>query len=275
MVHTQRMCAAERNDGAVVARITAILGAFGPLDDTLGVSELARRTGLPKSSVHRLCTHLCASGLLQRSDGAVRLGLRLFEIGQLATGHRNLVDAARPLLADLRSATRHTVHLARLEGTEVVYLEVLPGPDSPNLPSRVGGRMPAHATGVGKAILAFSPEEVTERVIATGLPRVSRRTVTSPAILRRQLNRIREEQAAYEQEESGIGTVCVACPILGAADDPTGTDRAGADRAGGPGGLAVAAVSVAGWSNRMRPERVAPAVRAVALTLSRTLAPPS
>ncbi len=249
------MCPAERNDGVLVSRIAALLTAFSPGDDALGVSELARRTGLPKSSVHRLTVHLCQVGLLERSGTALRLGLKLFEIGQLATGHRGLVDAARPLSADLRSATRHTVHLARLEGVEVVYLEVLPGPDAPNLPSRVGGRMPAHATAVGKAVLAFSPTAAVDAVIAGGLSRVSTRTITSPALLRRQLAKVREDGVAYEREESGRGTVCVACPVL--------------DDAGAP----AAAISVAGWSTRMRPMQVAPAVRAAALTLSRTLGP--
>ncbi|WP_019201989.1 IclR family transcriptional regulator [Tsukamurella sp. 1534] len=245
------MCPAERNDGAVVARVEALLSAYRPGDGALGVSELARRTGLPKSTVHRLAGNLVDAGLLARSGTALRLGLRLFEIGQLATGQRDLVDAARPVLADLRSGTRNTVHLARLEGTEVVYFDVVPGPDAPDLPSRVGGRMPAHATGVGKAILAFSGGAVVDAVVAAGLPRLSTRTITSPALLRRQLQRIRVDGVAYEREESGRGTVCVACPVLDADGAP------------------VAAVSVAGWSNRMRPERVAPAVRAAALTLSR------
>lgn len=245
---------AQQNDGATVARITALLSAFRPGDGGLGVSELARRTALPKSTVHRLTGHLVAAGLLERAGTDLRLGLRLFEIGQLATGHRDLVDASRPVLADLRSATRNTVHFARLEGTEVVYFEVVPGPDAPDLPSRVGGRMPAHATGVGKAILAFSPEETVEAVIAAGLPRLSTRTITSPVLLRRQLQRIRADGIAYEREESGSGTVCVACPVLD------------------PDGAPLAALSVAGWSNRMRPERVAPAVRAAALTLSRVAA---
>ncbi|WP_461166705.1 IclR family transcriptional regulator [Tsukamurella serpentis] len=248
------MCPAQRNDGVTVARITELLSAFGPADGALGVSELARRTALPKSTVHRLTGHMVSAGLLERAGAGLRLGLRLFEIGQLATGHQDLVDAARPLLADLRSATRNTVHLARLEGTEVIYFEVLPGPDAPNLPSRVGGRMPAHATGVGKAILAHADEAAVEAVIAAGLPRLSARTITSPAILRRQLQRIRTEGVAYEREESGDGTVCVACPILDADGAP------------------LAAVSVTGWSNRLRPERVAPAVRAAALSLSRTRA---
>lgn len=250
------MRTAERNndaDPSATARIVAVLAAFGPGDDALGVSELSRRTGLPKTTVHRLVGQMIEHGLLERAGRAVRLGLRLFEIGQLATRQRGLVDAARPLLADLREATKNTVHLAVLEGTEVVYLDVLRGPDAPRLPSRVGGRFPAHATGVGKAILAFSGPETVERVVATGLPRISARTITSPMTLHRQLARIRDQATAYEREESGIGTVCVASPILDRSE------------------FAVAAISISGWVNRMRVERLAPAVRTTALTLSRTL----
>lgn len=242
-----------RGDSAITARIAAVLTAFGPGDDALGVSELARRTGLPKTTVHRLSGHLVEHGFLERSGAALRLGIRLFEIGQLATRQRGLVDAARPLLADLREATRNTVHLAILEGTEVVYLDILRGPDAPRLPSRVGGRFPAHATGVGKAILAFSPDDVVDRVIGTGLPRVSTRTITAPGVLRRQLAKVREQATAYEREESSIGTVCVASPIL----DTTGN--------------AVAAISIAGWINRVQVHRLAPAVRTTAITLSRTV----
>ncbi|WP_084037067.1 IclR family transcriptional regulator [Haloechinothrix halophila] len=240
-------------DPSTAARLTALLAAFRPGDDAIGVSELARRTGLPKTSVHRLSGHLVEHGLLEREGPALRLGLKLFEIGQLAVRQRGLVDTARPLLADLREATHNTVHLAILEGTEVVYLDVVRGPDAPRLPSRIGGRFPAHATGVGKAILAFSPDDVIDAVIDAGLPRISRRTITSPALLRRQLTTIAADGAAYEHEESSIGTVCVASPVV-AAD-----------------GRAVAAISVAGWVNRMRTERLAPAVRTAALTLSRTV----
>lgn len=259
MGQTGGMCPAQRNvglssdDASTAGRLAAILSAFRPGDNALGVSELARRTGLPKSSVHRLTGHLADHGLLERDGHRMRLGLKLFEIGQLATRRRGLVDAARPLLADLREATRNTVHLAVLEGTEVVYFEVLPGPDAPRLPSRVGGRFPAHATGVGKAMLAFSDDDVVERVMASGLPRVSERTVTSPSLLRRQLAKVREEGVAFEREESSVGTVCVASPVLDSS------------------GRAIAGISIAGWSNRMRPERLAPAVRTAALTLSRTL----
>lgn len=248
------MCPADRNDAAsTAARLTALLTAFRPGDDALGVSELSRRTGVPKSSVHRLTTHLLAGGLLEREGNRVRLGLKLFEIGQLATRQRGLVDAARPYLADLREATRNTVHLAVLQGTEVVYLDILRGPDAPTLPSRVGGRFPAHATAVGKAILAHSPPSVVDPLIAAGLHRVSTRTITAPGLLRRQLAKVREDGLAYDREESGVGVVCVASPLRG------------------PGGVAPAAISISGWTNRMRLDRVAPAVRTAALTISRTL----
>ncbi|MPY97988.1 MAG: helix-turn-helix domain-containing protein [Actinophytocola sp.] len=240
-------------DAATAARLAALLAAFRPGDDALGVSELARRTALPKTSAHRLSRHLVDHGLLERDGTALRLGLKLFEIGQLAIRQRGLVDTARPLLADLREATHNTVHLAMLEGTEVVYLDVLRGPDAPRLPSRIGGRFPAHATGVGKAILAYSPADVVDAVIAAGLPRISRRTITSPALLRRQLAKVAAEGTAYEREESSIGTVCVASPVIDAE------------------GRAVAAISVSGWVNRMRTERLAPAVRTAALALSRTV----
>jgi IclR family acetate operon transcriptional repressor len=248
------MCAAERNeDGLTAIRLTALLTAFEPGDDVLGISELARRTELAKSTTHRLVGHLVTTGLLEREGTSVRLGLKLFEIGQLAIRQRGLVDAARPYLADLREATRNTVHLAVLEGTEVVYLDILRGPDAPLLPSRIGGRFPAHATGVGKAILAFTPGSEVEKVIAAGLTRVSTRTITVPGLLRKHLTKVRGEGIAYEREESAVGVVCAASPLLDG------------------GGRALAAISISGWADRMRTERVAPAVRTAALTLSRTL----
>lgn len=234
-------------------RVVQILAAFRAEDDGVGTSELARRTGLPKSTVHRILTALVEEGLLERHGQEVRLGLRLFEIGQRVPRQRVLRDAALPYMADLREATRQTIHLAVLEGDEVVYVEILHSPGGPRLPSRVGGRMPAHATGVGKAILAFSPPEVVHRVLVGELARVSERTTVVPGLLRRELARIRQEGVAYDREESGPGIVCAASPVLG------------------PSGAALGALSVSGWSARMRLDRIAPAVHTAALALSRAL----
>ncbi|OLT30282.1 IclR family transcriptional regulator [Actinomadura sp. CNU-125] len=241
------------SDDSYLRRVVAVLTAFRADDDGLGAAELGRRSGLPKSTAHRIALDLAEAGLLERQGARVRLGLRLFEIGQRVPRQRVLRDAAVPYMSDLREATRQTVHLAVLEGAEVVYVEILGSPGGPPLPSQVGGRLPAHVTGVGKAILAFSPPDVVRAVLDAGLVRATGRSVTAPGLLARELDKIRDEGVAYDREESGNGIVCAASPVLG------------------PDGEALGALSVSGWSTSMRLAAAAPAVHTAALTLSRTL----
>jgi len=244
---------ATATDETYLHRVVAVLGAFRGEENAVSPAELARRVGLPKSTVHRIVASLVAEGLLERHAAQVRLGVRLFEIGQRVPRQRVLRDAARPYLHDLSEATRQTVHLAILEGSQVVYVDILVAAGAPPLPSRVGGRLPAHATGVGKAMLAFSPPEVTQAVLDGGLARVSERSTVAPGLLVRELAGIRQSGVAYDHEESGPGIVCAASPVLGA------------------GGEVLGALSASGWSTRMRLDQVSPAVRTAALALSRTL----
>lgn len=239
--------------GTFLRRAVAVLGAFRADDADLGAAELARRSGLPKSTAHRIALDLVEAGLLERRGPRVRLGLKLFEIGQRVPRQRVLRDAAVPHMSDLREATRQTVHLAVLEGREVVYVEILGSAGGPRMPSQVGGRLPANVTGVGKAILAFSPPDVVRSVLEAGLVKTSERSVTAPGLLARELERIRREGVAYDREESGTGIVCAASPVLG------------------PDGFALGALSVSGRATTMRLATVAPAVHTAALTLSRTL----
>lgn len=230
------------------------MNAFAPADQAVGISELARRSGLPKATVHRLVAELTTLQWLERTaSGSVVLGLRLFELGQRAARPRSIRDAALPTMEDLREATGQTIHLAVLDGVDVVYVEILRSRDRPVLPSRVGGRLPAHATGVGKAILAFSPRETVTTILGHGLASLSPRTITMPGMLQAELGQIRRCGVAFDREESGIGTACVASPILGA------------------GGSVVAALSVSGWSSKVPIDRMVPAVRTAALTVSRRL----
>jgi DNA-binding IclR family transcriptional regulator len=250
----QGMCSAERNapPATVVGRAALLLDCLAA-GDSPGISELARRSGLAKTTVFRLVHELASCGLVEVTAGGARLGMRLFELGSSVPRQRSLAEAALPHMRDLHEATRETVHLAVLDGAEVVYLEIQRGRPGQRLPSRVGGRMPAHATGVGKAILAFSPPEVTAAVIAAGLERRTARTIVAPGALRRELARIRESGVSFDREESGPGIVCAASPVFGA------------------GGAVLAALSLTGWSSRLDLDRVAPAVRTAALALSRQL----
>jgi DNA-binding IclR family transcriptional regulator len=239
---------------SVVERAVSVLSAFDLEHTELGVSELGRRAGLPKSTVHRTVGELVRLRLLEQDGPRLRLGMRLFELGQLVPRQRTLKEAALPFLEDLRTATHSTVHLAVLDGVEVVYVEILRGTEPPPLPSRVGGRMPAHATGVGKAILAFSPPEVVKARMDAGLSRRSPYTLVLPGPLTRELQTIHEAGVSYDREESAVGVVCAAAPVFG------------------PDGKVVAGLSVTGRAERLDVERMAPAVRTAALALSRSLA---
>lgn len=248
------MRTAQWNDAvSVIDRVTALLGAFRAEDKQLGVSELARRANLPKSTVSRLVAELVEHRYLERDGTGVRLGLRLFELGELAAKPKELRSLALATMADLRDATGQTVHIAVLEGTEVVYIGILRGRDTPKLGSRVGGRLPAYATGVGKALLAFSTPDVAERVIDNGLVQLQPHTITDPGLLLRQLEKIRHSGIAYEREESGPGVTCAASPILTGNQHP------------------VAAISVAGRVGLLDVRRVGPAVHTAALALGRNL----
>lgn len=241
---------------SVLGRAFIILSCFTPDDRTLSFGEIARRTKLPKATVYRLARGLAELGLVECSDSGAQLGIGLFELGELVPKRRCLSDTALPYLQDLSrtiQSSQNTVHLAVMDHLEVLYLEKLPARNAPQLPSRVGGRMPTYCTAVGKAMLAFlSPPEIAE-VVSGGMQRVTPYTIVSPRVLLQQLARIRESSIAHEYEESGRGVGCVACPVLLSDGRP------------------VAAISVSGWVNRMDARKIVPAVKMASAALGREL----
>ncbi|MCH8626443.1 helix-turn-helix domain-containing protein [Arsenicicoccus piscis] len=127
---------------SVLRRASDILSALDAGHPVRSLADLSRTTGLPRSTTHGMCAELVELGLLERVDGGYRLGLRLFELGELVPRQRGLRETALPYMEDLRAATGATVHLGVLEGVEVVYLQILRTPGGPRLPSRIGGRLP-------------------------------------------------------------------------------------------------------------------------------------
>jgi DNA-binding IclR family transcriptional regulator len=213
------------------------------------IRELAGRTGLPLASVHRIVVRLIAWGGLERVDGGVRPGLRLFELGQLVPARGGLRETALPFMGDLYAATHEVVSLAVLDGTDTVWIEQLSGRLAPPVPSRVGGRLPAHVTAAGKVLLAFGPGVVDE----LPLERHGPGTITDPGALREELSRIREQGVAINREESRRGILGVAAPVR----------RDGSV-------IAALAIAVARRS-KSSPEAMAPAVRTAASALGRAL----
>jgi IclR family transcriptional regulator, acetate operon repressor len=218
--HRMRNVAVDDSPTSVLERALNILSCFERSDRTVTLADLARRAAMPKSTVHRLASQLTLLGLLRQDDHGYRLGLRLFELGEIALEQAGLVVKARPILADLHRTTNATVHLAILDEFEVLYLAKVASSGAPDVPSRVGGRMPAYCTAIGKALLAFAPHQVVVQCIENGLRRRTSRTIIAPGILLTQLRDVRNGAFAFEYEESAPGIVCVATPVLDRGRSP-------------------------------------------------------
>ena len=202
-----------RPGATVTSRALALLGAFDDEHRRLTLTALADRAGLPVPTAHRLVAELVSWGALARTgSGEYVVGRRLWDIGLLAPARTGLRELASPYLHDLYGATLATVHLAVRDGTEVLYLDRLRGNTSVPILSTVGSRLPMHATGVGKVLLAHAPDDVQARVLAR-LTRVTPYTVTQPGLLRRQLARVRRDDYATTVEEMSLGACSVAVPI--------------------------------------------------------------
>jgi IclR family acetate operon transcriptional repressor len=243
-----------RAEGEVsgIGRAAALLREFRHGGGVLTGADLVRRTGLPKSSVHRLMGELVRTGLVEQEGHAFRLSLLMFELGQSVPRPGTLHDAARPYMADLHQATQQNVGLAVLSEGDVVYLDLFPGKDAPRLPQRVGSRWPAHASCSGKAILAFSGDALPDAA-RSPLRRLTQHTIADPAAFADELERIRRRGVAYDRQESFATVVGVASPVTG------------------PDSEVVAALSVSGLAGRINLSRVEAAVRAGALAISREL----
>jgi DNA-binding IclR family transcriptional regulator len=198
---------------SVTSRVLSVLGCFDARHPTLRLAEIARGAGLPMSTAHRLVGELVAWGALSRlDDGSYAIGRRLWRLGLLAPASSSLREAASPFLHDIHAATRATVHLGVRDGITVLYLERLSGSVSVPVVSRVGSRLPLHATGVGKVLLAYAPAEVQTAAFAR-LERITPYTITQPRLLHHQLTRVRDEGFAATQEEMSLGACSVAVPV--------------------------------------------------------------
>ncbi|MGW3290553.1 IclR family transcriptional regulator [Streptomyces sp. NPDC001002] len=199
----------------MLRKVQLILEAFGPDDDHLSLTEITRRSGVAKASVHRLAQELIQWGVLERSGSDYRLGMRLFEIGLRVPRQRILREAARPYMEDLHKATNETVHLAVPDGLDVLYLEKVTGHGQVK-PSRVAGRMPMHCTATGKVLLAFGPRARLDDVIGAPMERMTPYTVCSPGQLLQEVTQARAAGYAVEHEQTRLGYLSVAIPLLGA-----------------------------------------------------------
>lgn len=199
---------------SVLGKVRLILEAFHLDDVDLSLSELSRRTGISKASVHRLAQELLDWGMLERSGQEYRLGMRAFELGSRVPRFRVLRDAARPFMESLQFTTKEVVLLYVRDGLELLCLEkIARGPESAK-PSRIARRAPLHCTSGGRAILAHSPASVVEEVLSGDLARLTPMTTVAPGLLVEQLRKARANRFATEMEEVAQGYFSIGVPIF-------------------------------------------------------------
>ena len=231
---------------STVHKAMAVVSAFSYAEPVLGVSELSRRLGLGKSTVHRILATLLADGFVERTrDERYRLSIKMYDIGQQVAASIELRELVHPALERLRNESGETAHVAVLSGADVVYVDRLESPQMLRVLTRVGRRRPAHATSSGKCLLAFGGPADLAAVVAGGLPRLGPRTITSKSMLEKALATVRRTGYAISIEEAAPDVASVAAPIFDGS------------------GECVAAVSVAGPVTRIPQERLDKLARSV------------
>jgi DNA-binding IclR family transcriptional regulator len=246
--------ASQPTRASVATRLLSLLGAFRPGDEALTLTELSRRTSLPQPTALRLLRELTDWGALERTpSGRYQVGLRLFHVGMLAPAQRSLREVALPFMQDLFEVTKENVLLGVLENKSVLYLEKIMGKNSASALTRSGGVLPAHATAIGKVLLAYGPEEEREDACHQPLQQFTSATLKDGDELRRDLAEVVERGYAVAAQELRPGRVAVAAPVLNYAGAP------------------VAGLSVMGQARIIDVARLAPAVQTAAFSLSRQL----
>ncbi len=237
---TKKAAPAKRNRLSSVTTAIRLLKAFSEDEVEIGVSALAQKLKVAKSTVHRLAVTLVAEGLLEQNPETerYRLGVGLFGLGTLVRRRMNLSNEARPYLFDLRKHTGETIILGIPTDTEVMHVYDLESPQAVGIKSDLGARRPAHCTAVGRAIFAFAPEETVERLLAGPLVRRTPHTITDPARVREIFAEVRQRGFAIEDEESEPGIRAIAAPVRDSS------------------GAVVGAVGVAGPSLRLSLEAI-------------------
>jgi DNA-binding IclR family transcriptional regulator len=250
-----------RNNSTSLRRALDLLGYVRDHQDAAGglaLTVIAADLDMSKSTVLRLSAPLVEADLLlrDRETGRFRLGPGALRLGQAYLSSIDLRTVAREPLRRLLQAVHETCHLVVYDAPDVVYIDKVENEQTVRMASRIGSRVPAYRTAVGKAMLAWLGDDSVQAVIDAGMPAVTERTTTDPGQLRAELERIRRRGYAVDDRENEPEVRCVAAPIFDHADGVAG------------------ALSVSGLISRIPPARVheiGPMIRRVGLEISRSL----
>lgn len=203
----------------IVERTFAVLRAFTATNPHWTLDDLHQRLGVNKTSLFRILKTLEGEELVVNQDGTYRLGGRVLELGQAFLGNIPVRDVADAHVKDLAERTKQTVTLGLLQNLSVLYVAIERPQQDVGILGHVGQRYPAHATALGKVLLAFSDrDDIEDALIDADLDRLTHRTIVDPVRLIRHLAEVRKAGYALDDEERGIGIRCIAAPIFDHTD---------------------------------------------------------
>ena len=200
---------------SVTARALAVLDAFDSAHRHQTLASISRRCGLPLTTTYRLVSQLVeAQALVRTSDGSYEIGSKLWRLGLLASVHADLREIALPYMEDIFQLGVDAVQIGVLDGMRCLVVDRIAGSRSIEVVSRPGARLPLHASGIGKVLLANGSQELQDAVLAS-LDRLTQHTITNSTALRKQLGEIKKHGFATTREELALGASTVAVPISG------------------------------------------------------------
>jgi IclR family transcriptional regulator, acetate operon repressor len=238
---------------SVADRVFLVLEACAASNRSLSLAELVQRTGMPKTTLHRVCWKLVEHEMLEHDDEGFRVGTKVFALGSMNPWLRRLRAISMPFLQELVARSGWVVNLAILSNRRALIVEEVFGDAMPSIARMGGTTMPLHATAIGKALLCgLDPGDLDELVGTQALRPFTGRTIVRPALLREHLAGVRRSGVAFSHEEWRMGTSGVASPVV-------------ADR------RVVAAVALVGVPDAATMRRLAHPVRAAADGVGRAL----
>jgi len=199
-----------------ILRACNILKCFSKEKSHFKISELAQQLQLDRSTTYRILLSLERCGLLEKNEetGEYSLGMAAFEIGNAYLRRLDFIQISKPVMADLALKVQETVHLAVLSGTEIVYVDKVDSPRSLGVMSKIGQRAPVYCTALGKALLAFQPEDTLTRIIAgINLKPFTKNTIISKQKLAEELKETKRRGYALDQREYEEDVECIGAPI--------------------------------------------------------------
>ncbi|WP_261133494.1 IclR family transcriptional regulator [Bacillus sp. Marseille-Q3570] len=199
-----------------VERALKILNLFDEQTTELKITEISSQLNLNKSTVHSLLKTLQVNHYIEQDleTGKYKLGLKLFERGNLVINSLDIRTIAKKYLQDLSAETGHTLHLVVLSGKEGVYIDKVAGTSATIVYSRIGKRISLHCSGVGKVLIAFKKEfELNELLKDYQYFKRTPNTLTNEEDFRKELHRVKEQGYAIDNEENEPGVFCVAVPV--------------------------------------------------------------